>query len=104
MRLLLVLYDHATRGEWGMAHADWLKNPPTGSVWVVEDSLTQLVRAGVDIGGPVENGTVALLNQGQAAHDNEHLWRRAPAQVGALTREALRARLGSALNVCRGFN
>ncbi len=87
-----------------MAHAEWLSTPPTGSVWLVEDTLTKLVRAGIDIGGPVQSATRAMLNQGQAVLDNERLWRRVPAQVDFLTREALRSRLQSALNGCRGFN
>jgi hypothetical protein len=87
-----------------MMAAAWLKTPPAGSVWLVEDTLKQLVRHGVDIGGPISGSTVAMLDQAQAIHDNERLWRRVPATVEAMTRDALRARLGSALNSCRGFN
>lgn len=84
--------------------AAWLSAPPTGSVWLVEDTLKQLVRHGIDIGGPISGNTVAMLDQAQAVHDNERLWRRVPTRVGAMTREALRTRLGSALGSCRGFN
>jgi hypothetical protein len=87
-----------------MARAEWLKNPPTGSLWLVEDTLTQLIRAGVDIGGPVSSRTNEMLDQAQAVLDNERLWRRAPAMVNNMTREALRTRLLAALNGCRGFN
>ncbi|HKX23625.1 MAG TPA: hypothetical protein VJM46_00150 [Candidatus Saccharimonadales bacterium] len=87
-----------------MTHPEWLKKPPSGAVWVVEDTLTQLVRVGVDIGGPVMSGTVEMLNQAQAVHDNERLWRRVPATVNSMSRETLRNRLLSALNNCRGFN
>lgn len=87
-----------------MTNPDWLKKPPAGSVWLVEDTLTQLVRAGVDIGGPVKTATTELLDQAQAIHDNERLWRRVPSRIGTMSREALRTRLNSALGGCRGFN
>lgn len=87
-----------------MVYAAWLKTPPTGSVWLVEDTLTNLVRIGVDIGGPVQSETFRLLNQGQTVLDDERLWSSVPAQVGITTREALRTKLRSALDACRGFN
>ena len=74
----------------------WLDKPPAGSVWLVEDSLKQLVRQGIDIGGPIQQTTKGLLDQAQAVHDNERLWHRVSVEA--------RTRLASALNSCRGFN
>ena len=84
--------------------APWLKHPPTASLWSVEDVLTQLARAGVHIDGPVPGETFALLDRGQWVFDNSDLWRRRSAAIDAHRWEALRLRLGSALDACRGFN
>lgn len=84
--------------------APWLKQPPAPSLWSVEDVLTQLARAGVDIGGPIPGETVALLTRGQQVFDSVELWRRRPASFSADQWESLRRRLGGALDGCRGFN
>jgi len=84
--------------------AAWLKQPPTASVWSVEDVLTQLARAGSDLGTTIPAETIALLTLGQRVFDSQNLWRRRPAAIDPTRWEALRSRLGSALDACRGFN
>jgi len=61
-------------------------------------------RAGSDLGTTIPAETIALLTLGQRVFDSQNLWRRRPAAIDPTRWEALRSRLGSALDACRGFN
>jgi len=82
----------------------WLKHPPTGALWLVDDSLTQLERAGVYLGRRRGSGNIGLLRHAVWVYENEELWRHAPQHIDGLSRTAFRERLGTALAACQGFN
>lgn len=77
--------------------------PSAGALWALEETLNDLVAAGVGLGAQIPGDNDELIALAKRVRDNARLWHRAPRSIGGLDRDRFQRKLIAAIAAAEGL-